>query len=280
MWQEISVGMDWPFEAVRQLLSDQFGGDYPYGFTVRGQVPGSGSGERIDSEERWRRVLSSREMTLCLESYPAKKLGKGAYGEVRMVTEPSGAVFAVKQIQMDEHGRAESALKERQALEKLSHRNIVQYFSCVVMKGSLYLKMEYVPYKLEDRRSGRPHWSEPELKNVALQVLEGLKYLHGKQMAHRDIKESNLMVTEDGVYKLLDFGCAKRVEDVLGHSKLSYSGTPGYVAPEIFDPYDRFRKKVLAEMQASGGREGDPKDDEGLHQPSPTTTDLDTESLK
>ena len=240
--------MDWSFESLRQLLSDQFGGDYPYGFIVGGQVPGSTSTELVDSEEKWKKMSSCRDITLCLERYPTRMLGRGAFGEVRMVTEPSGAVFAVKKIQMDERGQAESALNEYQALEMLSHPNIARYYSCRVMKRCLYLKMEYVPYTLEDRRKGGPRWSEQELRELARQVLQGLMYLHGHNFAHRNIKESNLMVTEDGVYKLLGFGCARRLEP----SEVTYAGTLGYIAPEIFDPDGLCREKILAEMQAIG----------------------------
>jgi serine/threonine protein kinase len=72
---------------------------------------------------------------------------------------------------------------------------------------------------------------EPEAKKIFRQVANGIAFLHSQNIVHRDIKAENLMLTEDGTIKIIDFGfsisCPK-------DRKLNvFCGTPSYMAPEI-----------------------------------------------
>ena len=69
------------------------------------------------------------------------------------------------------------------------------------------------------------------------QILEGLAYLHGQSIVHRDLKSANILKMEDGTLKITDFGTAKALqrkshEDILSKSA-SLKGTPYFMAPEI-----------------------------------------------
>ena len=66
-------------------------------------------------------------------------------------------------------------------------------------------------------------------------VLEGLAYLHGRQMMHRDIKGANVLVDAEGVCKLADFGASKMLQQDLSASGdcRSLRGTPYWMAPEV-----------------------------------------------
>ena len=70
---------------------------------------------------------------------------------------------------------------------------------------------------------------ETEVQGIALQILSALKHVHALGYAHRDIKLSNFLLDQSGV-KLIDFGCAVRVEDC---DPARFSGTPFFAPPEI-----------------------------------------------
>ena len=65
-----------------------------------------------------------------------------------------------------------------------------------------------------------------------MQILDGLEHLHINTIIHRDIKGANIMVDADGVCKLGDFGCAKKIAGLNSDFK-SLKGTPNWMAPEV-----------------------------------------------
>lgn len=84
------------------------------------------------------------------------------------------------------------------------------------------------------------------IKAYTKQILKGLKYLHDHSIIHRDIKGANILVGNDGVLKLSDFGASKRLEDLIyGNEtekrRMSLRGTPNWMAPEVIkqEPYGR-----------------------------------------
>lgn len=99
-----------------------------------------------------------------------------------------------------------SLVKEIFVLSQYSHKNIVEMFGWRVNGlGHYEMVMESMPCSLEDHY--RQHRvSNKEIKNIALQVAEGLVYLHENGIVHRDIKAANLMITKDNIIKIIDFG--------------------------------------------------------------------------
>lgn len=79
------------------------------------------------------------------------------------------------------------------------------------------------------------HYNEQTAKQLFHQVIEGVRYLHEKSVAHRDIKPQNLLVTEDHHVYILDFNVSSLKSD---HSKpfkmMTKTGTVAFSAPEIF----------------------------------------------
>lgn len=73
-------------------------------------------------------------------------------------------------------------------------------------------------------------FSEPLVQSYLRQILNGLVYLHTKQVIHRDIKGANILVDTKGVCKLADFGCSTLAEEFS-----SLSGSPNWMAPEVIN---------------------------------------------
>lgn len=133
--------------------------------------------------------------------------------------------------------------REAQLCSQLDHPNICTIYDFHEADGLFYIAMQNIEGKnVRQLVSGRPL----ELKSaisIAIQVTDALAYAHSKNIIHRDIKAGNIMVTESGQAKILDFGLAKMMEDeqvaeTEGKNKSDITelgipyGTATYAAPE------------------------------------------------
>ncbi len=131
----------------------------------------------------------------------------------------------------------EKFLDEGHVLSRFNHPGIVAVYAVFEENNSAYIVMEYLQghtlLALMAARGGV--LSEPEALYYAVRVGEALETVHNGGLLHRDVKPENILVTEEGRVVLLDFGTARRYltqEVVVGQTTL----TPGYAAPEQYDP--------------------------------------------
>ena len=119
-------------------------------------------------------------------------------------------------------------------IRNLSHENIITYKSLYIdrKKNLCNLVMEYIddPNLLEVKLDC------DEMRKIAHQILEGIKYLHEKLICHRDIKPENILYNKlTGNIKIIDFGISKKlVRRNAKESMLTFTGTLFYKAPEMF----------------------------------------------
>ena len=142
-----------------------------------------------------------------------KMLGAGAGGSVRLMKRSSdGVTFAVKQFrERYPHETAKVYAKKVTAEfcvgSTLHHGNIIETLDIVQEKGRWFEVMEYAPYDLFTCvMTGR--MSRDEVACTFCQIFAGVTYLHGMGLAHRDLKLDNVVVSEHGIMKLIDFGSA------------------------------------------------------------------------
>ena len=125
---------------------------------------------------------------------------------------------------------------------KLSHRYIVGLHNLDISRGRYFLIMQYV--NGHDFRSILQKYGKLSL-DVALQVLsccaEALNYAHEHNVVHRDLKPENLMLNEDSVLKIIDFGTARITGSSEERVEKFIEGTPPYISPEQItgSPVDR-----------------------------------------
>lgn len=165
-------------------------------------------------------------------------IDEGTYGVVFRARDiETGTVYALKQIKSDsdKNGFPITALREISTLFSVSHENIVCLREVVVspLLDRIYLVMEYAHNDLMTlmERMNRPYASS-EIKSLIRQLLNGLAHLHSHWIIHRDLKLSNLLLTDDGILKICDFGLARDYSEPLSKC------TPGvvtlwYRAPEL-----------------------------------------------
>jgi len=78
------------------------------------------------------------------------------------------------------------------------------------------------------------HYTEEDARHLFLQIVEGIKYLHDNNVAHRDIKPQNLLVTSDNQVYILDFNVSSKKHPKLPFKMMTKTGTVAFSAPEIF----------------------------------------------
>uniref|UniRef100_A0A8C9W5X5 Mitogen-activated protein kinase kinase kinase 19 n=1 Tax=Scleropages formosus TaxID=113540 RepID=A0A8C9W5X5_SCLFO len=136
-------------------------------------------------------------------------------------------------------------------LKTLCHDNIVGFLGTALQDGVVSIFMEYVPggsiTSILQRFGPLP---EKVLALYTRQILEGVAYLHRNRVIHRDLKGNNIMLMPDGVIKLIDFGCARRIGRLTYSSDLSdllksVHGTPYWMAPEVINETGHGRKSDI-----------------------------------
>lgn len=142
-----------------------------------------------------------------------KVLGAGAGGSVRLMKRSEdGVVFAVKEFRPRHSYETEREYVKKLTAEycmgsSLHHGNIIETLDIVQEKGKWYEVMEYAPYDLfAIVMTGK--MSREEVSCCFLQILSGVTYLHSMGLAHRDLKLDNVVVSEHGIMKIIDFGSA------------------------------------------------------------------------
>ncbi len=134
-----------------------------------------------------------------------------------------------------DHGR-HRFLREAKVAGNLHHPNIVELHDVAIAEGIIYYSMEFIDgmtlhaylTQMAPVRDPAQVWS------LMAQLLSAVGYAHAHGVLHLDIKPENVMVTEDGVLKLFDFGLARRRDEAFDPATMV--GTPAYMAPEQVDP--------------------------------------------
>jgi eukaryotic-like serine/threonine-protein kinase len=163
-------------------------------------------------------------------------LGAGGMGKVYKVKNViSERIEAMKIVLPDMAGQQERAdrfLREIKLLAKLDHPNIAQLRTALTLENQLVMIMEFVEGVTFSTRLRQGPIPAAEACNYADQVLAALSYAHRQNIIHRDIKPANMMLTPQGIVKLMDFGLARSVEDGALTSTRTTMGSLYYMAPE------------------------------------------------
>ncbi|KAJ3158441.1 Serine/threonine-protein kinase plk4 [Geranomyces michiganensis] len=185
---------------------------------------------------------ASRRFSSKIEDYEiGEMLGRGGFGFVHRAISKSAGTYgrevAIKMIDkrlMKAANMSRRVANEVEVHWQLHHPSILELYNYFEDHSFVYLVMEICQngelYQYIHHR--KCPLTEPEARGVVAQVVRGLLYLHAHGIIHRDLKLSNLLLTENLDVKIADFGLAVKLNELDGEQK-TMCGTPNYISPEI-----------------------------------------------
>jgi len=183
---------------------------------------------------------SHKEIKNMTEDYK-EKLGEGGFGSVFKAKLRSGPSVAIKMLGKSK-GNGQDFINEVATIGRIHHQNVVQLIGFCVSGSKRALVYEFMPNgsldKLIFSRDGSIHLSYEKIYNISVGVARGIAYLHHgceMQILHFDIKPHNILLDENFIPKISDFGLAKLYP--INNSIVTMTaarGTIGYMAPELF----------------------------------------------
>src|SRR5436853_3016431 len=166
------------------------------------------------------------------------ELGRGGMGAVYMAEQPGlGREVAIKElIQSADPVALKRFLQEAQVMARTSHPNLVQVHDMELMGNINYLVLEFVRGRSLRDWMMASQLPPPQVFAVMHGVLQALDYAHRHAIVHRDMKPENVLISDEGMVKVADFGIARLMDDTgVGGTATKTGttvGTPQYMSPE------------------------------------------------
>lgn len=165
-----------------------------------------------------------------------RELGRGAQSVVYLARDPHlEREVAIKTLHFSQPDprQNEQLLTEARMVSQLRHPSVVPIFEAGEEEGGdLYLVFEYVAGKnLGEYLKASGALSPVKAIAIMRPILDAIGHAHAAGIIHRDLKPTNILINEDGVPRVMDFGIAARVETP-AHEGAHFTGTPAYMAPE------------------------------------------------
>ncbi|KAJ3299661.1 Protein kinase [Blyttiomyces sp. JEL0837] len=187
-----------------------------------------------ESMEKLKQIVTPTDPTTLFTK--VRRVGQGASGQVYLArvkdAPPTQPMVAIKTMDLAAQPRKDLIVNEILIMRESKHPNIINYLDSFLVKGDLWVVMEYMEGgKLTDIIES-VSLSEAQISTICRETLKGLQHLHQRQIIHRDIKSDNILLNSEGHVKLIDFGyCAKLNSDK--SKRATFVGTPYWMAPEV-----------------------------------------------
>ena len=167
-------------------------------------------------------------------------IGEGNFGKIKLaVYKPTGDQYAIKILNKEtiKQKIKNVTFKENEIISKFNHINIINFFELIENKDNYYIIMELCQkVELFDYIVSNKRLSDDEASMFFYQLINGVSYLHSKGISHRDLKPENLLLTNEKVLKIIDFGLSHEYDgNILLKTKC---GSPSFAAPEIIKGKD------------------------------------------
>lgn len=166
-----------------------------------------------------------------------RQIGEGGMGKVYEaydnILKRKVAVKRIRPELLKSERIREQFLSEARMVAMLRHPCIVEIYTVIETANSLYLVFEYVDGQtLETRLDIDNNLPLEKVKQIFSSVCKGLAYAHSQDIAHGDLKPGNIMIADNGIAKVMDFGVAKKLAGGDSKEAKNLAGTPAYMSPE------------------------------------------------
>ncbi|XP_073158733.1 cyclin-dependent kinase C-2 C-like [Henckelia pumila] len=220
------------FKFGRWAEAEQLAGWPPWLSAVAGEAVEGWTPLRSDSFERF------------------EKIGQGTYSHVyRARNMDSGKMVALKKVRFD-HFQPDSVrfmAREILILRNLHHPNVMKLEGIITsrLSYSLYLVFEYMEHDLSGLLSCPDiKFTDSQIKCYMRQLLNGVKHCHSRGIMHRDIKSSNILINNEGILKIADFGLANFLKPKNEQPLTSRVVTLWYRPPELLLGSTNYKEAV------------------------------------
>lgn len=193
-------------------------------------------------------VRSSRDVPGLVGYELKRELNHGYFGRVyeaeEVATQYKWAIKIIEKRRLNDRQR-QNVLNEVNIMRQLNHKNVIRLRDFFDLQLHYVLVMELMlGGDLFERLEKQTNFTEEDARDIIAQVAEGIKYMHDRNVAHRDIKIENLMFQSPNsrVIKIGDFGLAKQL--VNDSNTTTPCGTKEYMAPEMLEGTQLYSKKV------------------------------------
>ena len=172
------------------------------------------------------------------DRYEIRKLiGEGGMANVYLgydtILERDVAIKVLRGDLADDEKFVRRFRREAQSASLLNHPNIVQIYDVGEDDGNFYIVMEFINGQtLKQLIKKRGKLSVPEVVDIMTQLTDGLAHAHDSYIIHRDIKPQNIMILDDGMVKITDFGIAMAINASDLTQTNSVMGSVHYLPPE------------------------------------------------
>ena len=193
------------------------------------------------------KILSKGNLPIFnIENYKIERqIGEGSFGLIYQVMNKKSYIkYAMKKIIANNLLSLETFQREFEIVHQNSHPNILDILGiCIRCLDQttyvLYVLMDLAlhdwDFEIEQRQKKKNYYTEKELISILKQISSALFYLQRvKRTAHRDVKPENILVFNDGIYKLGDFGEAKINQLRRNNARSTIRGTEMYMSPALF----------------------------------------------
>ena len=179
-----------------------------------------------------------------------QSLGHGAFGAAyKVLNKNDNQVYVMKKISVEMASREDISKMENEAkiLSSVNSEYVVKYYESFYSEHSFNIVMEFcdgsdLKKYIKEHKSQKKLVEKEKIFDLILDICEGLREIHSKNLIHRDLKPDNLFLTKDSKVKIGDFGIAKQLNNPEEYAKTCF-GSLLYMAPEMARNY-QYNNKI------------------------------------